>query len=349
MSFAPSSDVRTISFVLPVYNGAGTVPALHAALSEVMDALGPGYAADFIYVDDGSRDESAAVIRGIAERDKRARAVILARNFGHQMSLTAGLDRAFGDAVVVMDTDMQDPPWLVKDLVDAWNEGWDVVYAQRTSRRDPARKRLASWLFYRLLARMADVEIPKDTGEFRLMDQQVVRELRSMREYNRFLRGMVSFLGFRQTAVQFDRDERAAGESGYTLRKLLHLAADGITSFSSKPLRLIASLGLAVAALSCVGILYALALFFFVPTVKVPGWTLMIIAIFFMGGVQMLTLGVVGAYVGKIYAQVQQRPLYVVAKEVGGSSAPGPGVVTSQAGTEVAAAPRTSGGELLAR
>lgn len=306
------STQKLISFVLPVYNGRSTVRLLRDALQEAMEPLLGRYSLEFIWIEDGSQDSSWEELRQLHAEDRRCVVLRFSRNFGHQMALTAGIDRAHGDAVIIMDTDMQDPAEVCPLLVEQWELGYDVVYAQRRTREDPRMKRLSSHLFYRLLDRLADIQIPKDTGEFRLIDTRVAAEIRAMRERNRFLRGMVSWVGFRQTAVLFDRDERHSGESGYTLRKLLQLAFDGITGFSTMPLRVITQVGFATSALAFCGIVYALVLKLFFPWVTVPGWTLTLISILFIGGIQLITLGVVGLYIGRIYSEIQNRPLYVV-------------------------------------
>lgn len=306
---------QTISFVLPVYNGSSTIEPLRDRIHAVMEAETEHYDFELVWVDDGSKDDSWHVLERVANSDSRSVALRLSRNFGHQLSLTAGIDAACGDALIIMDTDLQDPPEVVAQLLAAWRDGFDVVYAQRKTRNDPRLKRLNSWIFYRVLRRLADIDIPPDTGEFRLIDRRVAQHIRAMRERNRFLRGMVSWVGYQQTAVQFDRDERSSGETGYTFRKLMQLALDGITGFSTTPLRLIAYAGFLTSLLAFLGILYALVLKLFFPEVTVPGWTLTLISILFIGGIQLVTLGVVGLYVGRIYSESQHRPLYLVSDE----------------------------------
>ena len=213
-----------------------------------------------------------------------------------------------------MDSDMQDPPEVSFKLVDKWEEGYEVVYAQRRSRKDTFFKKITANIFYRTLQKLADIDIPRNTGDFRLIDRKVVDQLKQFKEHNRFLRGMVSFVGYRQVGVLFDRDERHAGETGYPLKKMLKFAADGILSFSSAPLKLIANVGYTVAFLSFLGILYAIFMKIFFPQITIEGWTFIVIAILFIGGVQMIMLGVLGSYIGRIYTESQNRPLYVVRK-----------------------------------
>jgi dolichol-phosphate mannosyltransferase len=300
-----------ITFVLPVHNEADGLRAFHAELTRVTGER-PEHSFEFLYVNDGSRDRSLDLLRELERDDPRVRVLDLSRNFGHQIAITAGIDHAHGDAVVVMDTDLQDPPAVAMELVAAWEGGADIVYAQRRSRKDSSFKRFSAWLYYALLHVFAEVDIPRNTGDFRLMDRRAADALREHRERNRFVRGLVASLGFTQVGVPFDRDERSAGTTGYPLGKMVRLAADGITSFSTAPLRLITRLGLFSVALSLIGIGYAVAQKVFWPETTVEGWTWLVVAVLFMGGVQMLSLGVIGSYVGRIYSEVQKRPLYLL-------------------------------------
>ena len=267
-----------------------------------------------IFINDGSKDKSLEMLTEIQKKDPQVKVIDFARNFGHQIAVTAGLDYAQGNAVIIMDSDMQDPPKVSFELIKKWEEGYDVVYAQRRSRKDTFFKKLTANVFYRTLQKLADIDIPRNTGDFRLVDRKVVNEMKKFKEHNRFLRGMVSFVGFKQTAVQFDRDERHAGETGYPLKKMLKFAADGIFSFSTVPLKLISSIGYWVALLSFIGILYAIFMKLFFPGITIEGWTFIVIAILFIGGVQMIMLGVLGSYIGRIYTESQARPLYIIQK-----------------------------------
>ncbi|MEU0025304.1 glycosyltransferase family 2 protein [Streptomyces sp. NPDC006335] len=306
-----------VSYVLPVYNEEDGIKAFH---TELTSALGERPDLDFelVYVNDGSGDGSLAILRDLAKSDGRVRVVDFARNFGHQIAITAGLDVARGDAVIVMDTDLQDPPRVSLELVDAWRAGAEIVHARRRSRQDTPFKRATAHLYYRVLRSSTDVDIPLDTGDFRLLDRRVADELRKYRERSRFVRGIVASMGYRQTEVAFDRDERCAGETKYPLRKMARLAIDGMTSFSTAPLKMITRLGFVVLALSLLGILYALAMKFFRPDITVSGWTMLMCVVLFLGGTQMLSLGVIGAYVGRIYSEAQGRPLYLVRDVIGG-------------------------------
>ncbi|AHI01134.1 glycosyltransferase family 2 protein [Kutzneria viridogrisea] len=304
---------RTVAYIFPIFNEAGNIDLLHRTVSEVVAERSDRYRFSFVYVNDGSGDDSGDRLRGLAEADERVTVVELSRNFGHQMAVTAGLDLVDADAVIIMDSDMQDPPRVSLELLDQWAQGWDVVYAQRRSRQDSLFKRGTARAFYWVLRKLASIDIPENTGDFRLIDRKVVDELRKFRERDRFLRGLVSYVGFRQTAVLFDRDKRNAGVTGYPLRKMMRFAADGILGFSVTPLRLISRLGYFISFLSFLGIVYAATVRLFFSEAAVPGWAFITIGMFFLGGIQIIMLGVLGSYIGRTYAQTQGRPLYTVA------------------------------------
>lgn len=305
---------RLISYVFPIFNESDNIDLLYKSVRKVTREVSGDFDFEFIFVNDGSRDNSLSKLVRLQTENKDVVVVDFARNYGHQIAVTAGLDASRGDAVVIMDSDLQDPPSVSVELIHKWQEGYDVVYAQRHSRKDTAFKKFTASLYYRGLARLADIEIPRNTGDFRLLDRKVVDELSRYKEHNRFLRGLVSYVGFKQTAVLFDRDERHAGETGYSLGKMIKLAADGIFGFSSAPLRVISRLGYFMALLSVVGALYALAVKIFYPASAVEGWTFIVISIFLVGGIQLIMLGVLGSYVGRIYTEVQGRPLYSINK-----------------------------------
>lgn len=300
-----------VSYVLPVYNEQEGIRHFHEELVAAL-AERPEYAYELVYVNDGSADASLSLLRDLAKIDPRVRVVDFARNFGHQIAITAGLDQATGDAVIIMDTDLQDPPRVSLQLIDAWQQGAEVVHARRRTRRDTFFKRVTAHAYYRILRSVAEVDIPLDTGDFRLLDRRVAHELRRFREHSRFVRGIVASMGFRQTVVFFDRDERFAGETKYPLRTMARLAIDGVISFSTVPLRLITRLGFLVLAFSLVGIVYAVAMRIFRPDVTVSGWTMLMVVMLFLGGTQMLSLGVLGSYIGRTYTEAQARPLYIV-------------------------------------
>lgn len=304
---------KVVSYIFPIYNEEGTIPLLYKTISELITSHSK-YNYQLIFVNDGSRDTSLLLLNTIQEKDPRVVVIDLARNFGHQIAVTAGIDQASGDAIIIMDSDMQDPPKVSLELLQKWEEGYDVVYAQRRSRKDTLFKRITADIFYRSLQKLADIDIPRNTGDFRLIDRRVADALRQMPEHNRFLRGMVSWVGFRQIAVPFDRDERHAGETGYPLKKMIKFAADGIFSFSDAPLRLISKTGYTIAGLAFLGILYALYMKLFLPHITLEGWTFMVISVLLIGGIQLIMLGVLGGYIGRIYTESQNRPLYTVNK-----------------------------------
>ncbi len=303
-----------ISVVVPVYNEEESVPEVHRRLTGVLAAITASY--EIVLVDDGSHDRSWELIRGIAAKDPRVRGISFSRNFGHQAAFTAGLDNVDGDAVVIMDGDLQDPPELIPELVARWREGYDVVYAVRAKREGETVFKLATAAaFYRVLHRITSVNIPIDTGDFRLMSRKAADAFRRMREHHRFTRGMVSWLGFKQVGVEYLRASRHAGETKYTMRKMLRLASDGLTSFSYLPLQLASWLGVAVSALASVALAVALGM-------KAAGaalaWVWPAIAgLALLGGVQLIALGLLGEYVGRIFDDVRGRPLYLLRETVG--------------------------------
>ena len=300
-----------VSYVLPVYNEQDGIQRFHDELVAAL-AERPDITYELVYVNDGSADGSLSILRDLAKNDPQVQVIDFARNFGHQIAITAGLDQATGDAVIIMDTDLQDPPKVSLELIEAWREGAEIVHARRRTRKDTFFKRVTAHAFYRMLRSAAEVDIPLDTGDFRLLDRKVADELRKFRERGRFVRGIVASLGFRQTEVLFDRDERFAGETKYPLRKMARLAIDGVTGFSTMPLRLITRLGVVVLLLSLLGIAYAVGMRIFRPDITVSGWTMTMVVTLFLGGTQMLSLGVLGSYIGRTYTEAQARPLYIV-------------------------------------
>ena len=303
-----------LSIVIPIYNEAMLVDQLADRLRGALAA--PDIDWEAVVVDDGSADGSFEALCEYHRRDPRFKIIRLARNFGHQTAITAGLEHASGDAVVVMDGDLQDPPELLPQLVAKWREGWDVVYTVRRSRKESWAKRVAYRMFYRLLRALARLDIPLDSGDFCLMDRRVLDVVISMRERSRFVRGLRTWAGFRQTSLPFDRDSRAGGDSKYTTRKLVHLALDGLVGFSYAPLRLGTLLGIMAATVSFVGIVVVLYLRLFTAW-SIPGFASTSIIILFLGGIQLFTLGLIGEYVGRIYDEVRQRPLFVVRERIG--------------------------------
>lgn len=307
-----TKELKLISFVFPVCNEEQVIDDFYLTVTKEVEKIAKDYHIEFIFINDGSSDKTEDYLTAIHKKDKRVSIINFSRNFGHQIAITAGIDFASGDAVIVMDSDLQDPPAVALELISKWEEGFDVVYAVRQTRKDSAFKQLTARLFYKLINMLSDVAIPQNTGDFRLMDKKVVAELRKFREHSRFMRGLASLVGFRQTGVLFDRPNRVAGITKYPFKKMLKFSIDAVTSFSTVPLTLISKFGFVVSGLSFLGILYALSMKFFFPQVTVSGWTLLIIAIFFIGGVQMIMLGIVGTYIGRIYSEVQGRPLYII-------------------------------------
>ena len=310
------AKTQLLSIVIPCFNEeeviAETMRRLNTFCAELSNLN-----VELIFVDDGSRDRTRELLKEYAAEDSKLRIIGFARNFGHQIAATAGIDAANGDAVVLIDADLQDPPEVIHQMITKWQEGYDVVYATRTERHGESAFKLATARsFYRLLNQLSDVLIPLDTGDFRLMSKNVVDTLRAMPERDRFIRGMVSWVGFKQIALPYKRAERFAGESKYPLSKMLRFAIDGILSFSTKPLQLSVGMGFICALLSILGIFYALYLRLFT-NVWVEGWTALMIAVLFIGGIQLISVGILGEYVGRIYNEIKRRPLYVVQEYLG--------------------------------
>lgn len=312
---------KKVSYIFPIYNEAENIDLLYSTMNTLL-ATKKGYDFDMIFINDGSKDNSLAKLQAIQKKDKRVSIINFARNFGHQLAVTAGLDYAKGDAVIIMDSDMQDPPRVSLELIDKWEEGYDVVYAQRRTRQDSFFKKLTAKWFYWVLRRVAEIDIPPNTGDFRLVSRQVVDALSEFREHNRFLRGLISYTGFRQVAVPFDRDKRHAGKSNYPIKNMLKLAGDGIFGFSWSPLKLISRLGYIISTLSFAGIVYVICLKLFDEKAAVPGWTFTSAAVLFIGGIQLMTLGLLGNYIGRIYTEAQNRPLYIVESITGHNEKP---------------------------
>jgi glycosyltransferase involved in cell wall biosynthesis len=306
------------SLIVPIFNEEAVLPLLVRRIRDLLDQLdGPSEA---IFVDDGSRDTSIIYMREMTVVEPRFRLIELSRNFGHQIAITAGMDAARGDAVIVMDADLQDPPEVVLDMVAKWREGFEIVYAKRIRREGETWfKRLTASLFYRLMARMTTVDIPRDVGDFRLVGRAALETFRQMPERNRFVRGMFGWMGFRQTEVLFERPARAAGQTKYPLWKMLRLAVHGLVSFSDKPLRLALWGGLAICAFAVFYGMYAMAAKL-MGDVETDGWTSTVVLVSFLNGINLFMTGVVGLYVGGIYAEVKRRPLYIIARD----SAEGP-------------------------
>ncbi len=306
---------KLISIVVPMYYEEKVADECYKRLKKVMNDNNINY--EFIFVNDGSKDRTFEILNKIAEKDNNTKIISFSRNFGHQIAVTAGVDKAKGDAVVVIDADLQDPPELIPKMIALWNDGYKVVYAKRKKRKGESFFKLfTAGMFYRTLDKMTDIDIPLDTGDFRLMDRDVVNVLKTMKENNRFVRGMVSWVGFKQTPIEYERDERFAGETKYPLKKMIKFASDGIISFSAKPLKLMGSLGVFCVSISLIIFLYALIRKLTNDVNVVSGWASIMTAVTFLGGVQLLSISVLGEYIGRIYDESKGRPLYVIEKEV---------------------------------
>jgi glycosyltransferase involved in cell wall biosynthesis len=307
----------TFSIVAPIYNEEAVLLELYHRVTEVMDQLGEPW--ELVLVDDGSRDRSAEIIAEIHENDPRVKGISFSRNFGFQEAVTAGLDYAAGDAVILTDADLQDPPEVIPEMIAKWREGYDVVYGVRTEREGESwHKKFTAKAFYRIIHGITSVNIPLDTGDFRLMDRRVVDSLRRMRERNRFLRGMVPWVGYRQTGIHFRRAARYAGEAKYSsYRRMIKFATNAVTSFSYVPLQLATYLGFVIAVISGLAILVVVLLRLFGPDTPLSGQATTLVAVLFLGGVQLISLGIIGEYLGRIYDEVKGRPLYLVDKEWG--------------------------------
>lgn len=299
-----------ISVILPCFNEESNIDEIHTRLNAVVHSRGEDY--ELIFVDDGSTDKSLDKLAALGERNRNVKVIELSRNFGHQAAICAGLDHAIGDAVIMMDADLQHPPELIPLLIEKWKEGYEIVY---TVRRDPPGtslfKRMTAKAFYRLINRLAKIHIPENSADFRLLDAKVVKEFNALKEKTKFLRGLVNWVGFRKCAVNYDASPRFAGKSKYTFWKMIKFAFDGITSFSAFPLHMATMLGIFVSILSFIYAAYAIYIRIFTKE-AVAGWTSVLVAVLFLGGVQLLSLGVVGEYLNRVYTETKSRPTYIV-------------------------------------
>jgi glycosyltransferase involved in cell wall biosynthesis len=302
--------METLSIIIPIYNEEKNIPSLYARLKNVVSALDVNY--EFVFINDGSKDHSITLIKQLTSIDTAVKFIDLSRNFGHQIAVSAGLDACIGDKIVIIDADLQDPPELIGDMYLKMQEGYEVVYAKRRSRKGESfLKKYTAQVFYRILAGITSISIPVDTGDFRIMDRKIVDVLKNMPEQQKFLRGQISWIGFNQTYLEYDRDERLAGETGYTYRKMIRFALDGITSFSNLPIRFATLSGFAVSAIAFLIMLYALYSRFILKD-YVPGWTSLILSVMFIGGIQLIAIGIIGEYISRISSNVRQRPLYII-------------------------------------
>ncbi|MFD0586407.1 glycosyltransferase family 2 protein [Paenibacillus sp. GCM10027627] len=308
------SDVK-YSIIVPMYNEEAVIEHTYGRLKQVMDTTNERY--ELIFVNDGSRDRTMELMHAVAASDKKVRLIDFSRNFGHQIAISAGMDYARGDAIVVIDADLQDPPEVILAMIEKWREGYEVVYGRRLKRKgETFFKKITAKAFYRLLRSMTNVDIPLDTGDFRLIDRKVCDVLRGLKEKNRFVRGLISWIGFRQTSVEYVREERFAGETKYPLKKMIGFALDGITSFSYKPLKIATFLGFFLSLGSFLYLLVVLYQRLFTETTE-TGWTTIVALNLLFNGIILILLGVIGEYIGRIYDESKDRPLYIVREVTG--------------------------------
>lgn len=304
------------SIIAPVFNEEGNLEELYRRVRETMESTGEPW--ELILVNDGSADRSAEIMRRLNAQDGRVKTVEFARNFGHQLAVTAGLDFAAGQAIIVIDADLQDPPSVILQMIGKWKEGYEIVYAVRTERKGESWfKEFTAKFFYRLIYRITDINIPLDTGDFRLIDAKVAATLNTMRERHRFIRGMTSWIGFKQTGVEYVREERFAGSTHYPFKKMFKFALDAITGFSYFPLQMATYAGFAIAGLSALGAILVIYARLFLASQAFYGQATTLVVVLFLGGIQLITLGIIGEYLGRIYDEVKGRPLYVVRQALG--------------------------------
>lgn len=299
-----------ISVIVPSFNEEKNVPLIYERLTSTLSQISDDY--EIIFVNDCSKDNTLEVIKQLSKKDSHVKYISFSRNFGHQIAVSAGLDLCKGEAVVIIDADLQDPPELILEMYEKYKEGYKVVYARRKSREGETWfKKITAKLFYRFLSAMTSIEIPVDVGDFRLIDKVIVKHLRNMPEKSKYIRGQISWIGYKQTFVEYHRDARLYGKTNYPLKKMLRLAFDGITAFSDKPLKMASAIGIFSAIISLLAIIYALFSYFIFDS-AVSGWTSLIISVLFIGGVQLITIGIIGEYIARINNDVRNRPLYII-------------------------------------
>ncbi len=308
--------MKKISVVIPVYNEEEVAKTSYLRIQKVMEDL-KQYDYEMLFVDDGSRDKTFNLLQEIAKENQKVKILSFSRNFGHQAAVTAGIQYVTGDAVIIMDADLQDPPELLPEMVALWEEGNEVIYGQRRSRKgESAFKLLTAKMFYRTLNALSDVEIPKDTGDFRLVDKKVIDVINIMPEHNKFLRGLFSWVGFQQKAYFYEREERKAGKTKYPFQKMWKLASDGIISFSTKPLKIVGGLGCVTIILSIAILIYSLVSYAFQLNHLTPGWTSIMVAITLFSGVQLVSIWIISEYIARIYDETRHRPEYIIDKKI---------------------------------
>lgn len=317
--------IPLLSVVVPIYFEEQLIDEFYYRMKKVLVNLEPHYRHELIFVNDGSTDRSLELLKALSQKDNAVRVIDFSRNFGHQIAITAGIDYATGDAVVVIDGDLQDPPEVIPQMVTKWEEGYKVVYGVRSKRKgETAFKLLTASIFYRLIGKLSDVKLPLDAGDFRLMDRVVVDALGQIHEENRYIRGLVTWIGFPQYGLPYERDIRYAGETKFTLKKMIKFAFDGITSFSDKPLHLSSQLGMLVTGASFIAMVWVILSKLIYPQSSIPGWTSLLVVVLFLGGIQLISIGILGQYIGRIYRETKRRPLYIVSKKYGFDNSPVP-------------------------
>ncbi len=308
--------MKKISVVVPVYSEEEVVIECYTRLKNVIESL-KKFDYEIIFIDDGSKDKTIDLLENLANNDKKLKVISFSRNFGHQAAVTAGIKETTGDAVLIIDSDLQDPPELLPEMIDLWEDGNDVIYGKRTKREGESKFKLfTAKMFYKTLNSLSDVEIPKDTGDFRLVDKKVIDVVNNLPEHNKFLRGLFSWVGFKSTPIEYERKERYAGETKYPLKKMLKLASDGIVSFSNKPLRIIGGIGIFSIVISFIILVYALLSYAFQWNDLTPGWTSLMVAITFFAGVQLSSLWIMSEYIARIYDEAKNRPEYIIKRKI---------------------------------
>lgn len=308
--------MKKISVVIPMYYEEEVAEECYKRTKSVLDSL-KEYECEIVFVNDGSQDKTLEILEKIAIKDDKAKVISFSRNFGHQAAVTAGLKYTTGDAVVIMDADMQDPPEVIEQMVALWEQGNEVIYAKRKTRKGETKfKLLSAKMFYKILNGLSDIEIPKDTGDFRLADRKVIDVINSIPEHNKFLRGLFSWVGFRQVPLEYERKERIAGKTKYPLKKMLKLAANGIMSFSTKPLKILGLLGMISVMISICILIYSLVSYAFNLNQLTPGWTSIMVTVTFLGGMQLLSIWIMSEYIGRIYDEAKNRPQYIIDKKI---------------------------------
>lgn len=308
--------MKKLSIVIPMYYEEEVVNECYNRLEKVMKEV-EGYDYEIIFVNDGSKDKTLEILENISKKDSNVRIISFSRNFGHQAAVTAGIKYVTGDAIVIIDADLQDPPELIPEMLKLWEHGNEVIYGKRKTRKGESKfKLLTAKMFYKTLNALSDVEIPKDTGDFRLVDRKVIDVVNSMPEHNKFLRGLFSWVGFKQTAYEYERKERFAGKTKYPLKKMLKLAGDGIISFSTKPLKLVGGLGIISIVISLIILIYSLVSYIFELNNLTPGWTSIMVAITLFSGVQLLSIWVISEYIARIYDETKNRPQYIIDRTI---------------------------------